>query len=391
MRHFTTYAVAALLTLTGCSSGGGGSSAAGSTGPKGTGYLKIALPELPQAGVASVGIGSLAQVITSASYAEAPDVLANALVDLNTAEACIGGTGNIPFVICIIESLGINAPGTYEGKTPKGDAARVVVSDITGDPDGYTLQAVVTLTGNSEEVFMYKADADGKSGIVEMKPDSIFASSAPGTSGLRMTWDASVNAAQAVEYTHHYSGTSSSIVSEQVGYILAVVNGLTGVADIASRNYMYVDNMSGFVEANSRFAQSRVGFDRAIVLHTSCTNGSSPVEGNQCFAPSAATLDVLESGKPLSCGTVSTTGAIELSLKEALPLSNSTMGSWAYGPGFTVDATCETLRTTVGAADAFIIRLDKNDAPAATIRGIHHIMRAKSYSDLKLLSNVGFL
>ncbi len=384
-------AAVSVLTLTGCGGSSSGSASEGSASPKGTGYLKIALPEIPEAGVASAGAGTLAQVITSGTYAEAPSVLSFALEDLNTDEACVGGSSNIPFVICIVESLGINAAGTYNGQTPKGEAAQAVVTNLTGDPDGYTLQAEVTLTGSSEKVFSYKADADGKAGVIEIKPDSIFATNSPGKTGIRVSWNSTAVASQAIEYSHHYSGTSSNIVSEQVTYIVAVINGMTGVADMASRHYMYVDSLSGFQEANSRFAQSRVGLDRTIVLHASCTNGSSPVEGGACFNPSASGLDELVAGKQLTCGTVNTSGLIELNVTDSVALTNATAGSMAAATNFSADATCATLKNTVGAGDAFIVRLDKNDAPGLEQKGIHHIVRAATYNNMKLLSSGNFL
>ncbi|HMN67600.1 MAG TPA: hypothetical protein PKC28_03590 [Bdellovibrionales bacterium] len=391
MRRIILAASILTLSLTGCGGGGGGGGSAGSSSSKGTGYLKIALPELPNTSASSLDVGSFAQVITAGSYAEAPMILNSVLIDQNTPEACVGSSANVPFIICMVESFGINSVGTYTGAAPNGSAAQAVVANLTADPDGYTLAADVTLVASGEKVFRYKATADGKKGYVEIKPNKIFPVTDEHKEGIRLTWNTTTDQEHFLEYTYHYSGTSSQIVSEQIHYIAALVDNVTGVADIAARSYMFVDNLSGFQEANSKFSQTRVGKNRAIVAMSACTEGSSPVEGSECFAVSTGTMQELEAGEPLTCGTVPTTGNIELTVLDSMALSNATQGSWAYTSTFAGDATCDALRSAVNGADAFVIRLDKDAAPAATVAGLFHIMRGTTYGDLKLLSSGSFL
>lgn len=374
-----------------CSSGGSSGGGDGG-GYVGTGFLKINLPDIASVGIQST-VSSQAPLLDSEGFVESTSILSGTLSNQNTSSACVGSPSNIPFVICVIESLGINAIGTYNGLTPKGESAQVVVSDITGNISGYTLQAVVTLTNSSEIAFKYQANALGTKGLIEIVSNKIF-TAVPGSESLapedaiRVVWDSS-STPQKLEYTGH---NTTNAPTNSVVYMKALYDASAQVADIGYRSYSISPSAN---IARGKFNQTRSSANLTLAVALSCQETSSPVDGVNCFQGTSGAgytlLDPESNSQQLICGTVPTTGLIEFNLTESLATSGSLGSSNIAASGSYSDGACETLKTSSINGAAFSVRVDKDAASADTLNGMMGEVRSKSYSDLKLLTNPGFL
>lgn len=367
------------ISLTACGGGGGGGTDSGSTSQVGTGFLKVNLPIVSTASSSSLSLLSIAD-----SRGVSPaTTISQATVNSNNGLVCSGATQNIPFILCMVESYGINAVGTYTGTTPSGNAVSAVVSNLSSDPNGYTLQAEVSLDSNSQKILIYRADANGEKGMVEALPAQIFGESNTGNYGFRITWDKTSSPA-VIEYV--LDQTSSS--QDNSSYLLALVDEAQGTTDIASKEYAFNTILD---EATSTFVQIRSNSSRTLSLASTCTNNSSPTEGSECFSFSDTTLfDADSNGNQLECFDSSTLSSQTMTLSDSMALSNASAGSMAISGTFT-DSSCEALKNLNSAGSTFSIRIDKDDSSANTLNGIFHDMRAETFSNINLLSNSGFL
>lgn len=377
------------FSLMSCSGGGGGGGRGGaSSGARGTGFLKIDLPTLPEATLVSgSGLGAKALVIDAGTYANPILTFNSAVENKNTEDACVGSTANIPFIVCMIESLGINRVGEYRGQSPRGDNVEVEVIELTGDPDGYVLQAKASLLSSGDAIFLYRANADGTKGLIEVIPVKIFNMNDYGETGYRVRWDKTTAPLGSLEFTAHWISDDTVGVSLDLYHLRALIDESTSVADLASRAYKFFD--SGLAEGESQFQQTRLGAGRVMALMTNCSDTMTPTEGNECFAAgTTAVHDLSGVGEPLLCGEINSSN--ELQSISRLSLSNTTMGSLSLSGNF-ADVSCEALKNATNGGDAFSIHLDKNSASGATLSGIFHDLRAETYSSLSLLTNGSFL
>ena len=362
---------------------GGDDSQSDSSSFSGTGFLKIDFP--------SIDINSTSALDTEGNLdyrgIDPALIMLSTISNDNTESSCQGVPDSIPFLVCLVESYGINSVGTYTGNTPGGQAATAVVSNISGDPNGFVLEAVVSLKSNSEQVFKYKATTAGDKGVIEAHPQKIFgAEIAPFAYGLRLEWDSTLAPAT---LQISYDGTQTGdLAFTDLYYLSAVIDETEGVSDLSYKEYTGSSS-----SLNSSFTQLRFNSSRILSLTAQCSNSSSPILGTDCFSISEAALfDVNTDGNQLECfnAAVLADGSIPLSVADSIALTDATIGS-LDGSGSYTDPSCEALSTVNTNGSSFAIRLDKDDAPGNTLNGINHNTRARSFSDMQLLSNGSFL
>ena len=366
--------------LLNCSSGG---SSDGGSSAKPTGFLKAEIPSLPGSNsTSSVGAQSNIEMSSEYNIGYVASLVRGSLADNNTGDSCVGSETSIPFILCMIELLGINAPGEYSGNTPGGEPAVVSVTELTGDPD-YALKAVAALV-SGRVIFKYLANEAGTKGLVEALPTILFHGSGAINAeyGVRLAWDATGPQGK-VDLIFH----SSSSESTQVSYTRVLVDSAGEIADVAYRSYFF-----GPGSAKGVVMQIRSGATKDLGLAMYCSDTSSPVDGTDCFAVggtwgfvkdmSSTTID------KILCGTQ---GPLYFDALKTWDIDNS-YGSYAVSSTTSgSESACDTLMSSQRNSENFAIRLDQDDSSGDTINGIFHDVRGIGYSAMKILDSGSFL
>lgn len=384
-----TLATITAATLTACGGGGGGGGGS-SSGPKPTGYLKAEIPQIPQSA------SSLALNKSSSIHAMAVDssynyylvyLLKSMFVDENTADSCVGSSSNIPFVLCAIELFGVNEVGTYTGVNNDGDELSVVVSDITGDVNGYELKVVITNNTKNAIVFKYKASGDGKKGIIEGKPDLIIggnpnASLSP--NGFSLTWDSGVATAQTLTYQFQSYIQSEGVTAggSQATIVKAIVNETAGTADVVSFDITANGDPGnvGNVIPKAQISHARTNSSKEIYTVAKCTDSStSGINATNCLTVNNTNFPM--STSDYKCG-VFDMQAPGLDVTEAGTLSGS-YGS--YSAGSFTNSACSSLST------GYSVRIDKSSSDSSAIGDIVQSIRTVNWTTLNLYGKASWL
>lgn len=408
--------LAMAMTATACSGGGGGGGGSSSTA-KGTGYLKLDLPAMTGSVVSSSTFRPMMSVNT---YPVGQYVfgLKTLLTNTNNGTDCSGVVESIPFLVCMVESVGINKPGTYTGAM-NGVTLSAVATELTSDPDGYTLEAIVTKDGT--QIFSYKANADGKKGEIKYIISGFYqimgVSQDPQIEAERtnwIKWDSTVSTDAVVETAEewHEDFSSGTTILKVVRYMKAFIDEDAGIADIVSKqSSKTVRNAFSPAEQqiSTEIFQSRVKDDAFVEGYTRCSEVSTSTAinlGSRCWDFSTNTsggnptthidwevysyADV-NRNPPLSPyngdlvgGTWSSSGYSHLA---ALTLSGS-FGSKAVPGGKFGNATLDTLLDAQRAgAHAFSFQMDHTQSSPATgsVEKLAQDVMTKSFSALDAL------
>lgn len=230
-----------VLGAAGVACSGGGSGGGSSSKMKGTGYLKVDLPQLSGTSALTIS-GNLRPQMTFQSYSVGQYAvqLKQLVTDTNVAGDCVGIVESIPFLVCMVESMGINQPGTYSG-TLGGVSLSAQVTALSSDPD-YDIEAVVTKGG--EEIFNYKANTAGTKGEIRYEilefSEILGVTPDPLDQQLRtnlIKWDSTVAGHGVVEASEefHSNYQSGTTVTKIVRYMKAFVDEDRGIADIVGK------------------------------------------------------------------------------------------------------------------------------------------------------------
>lgn len=383
-------AIALTGLISACSGGGGGSGGGASTGGKPTGYLKVDLPQIPQ----SASIQSLNTLEDGSIQATAIDnnydysgfeSLRGMLVNQNTVDTCTGSPDNIPFVLCMIELLGINKPGTYTGQNDEGEQLSVVVSDITGDPNGYALKVVVTNTTRNKIAFKYKATADGKKGLFEVQKMLLFNGGMYAdtyANGISMAWDKTDPAKASLTFqsqSYDYA-VGSTGVGAYISIVKAIVNENDGVADIASFGvYGLGDTVNlGKVIAKGQLVHAKTDGEKQIFTTSKCeSDNNNGINTSACLTINNTNYPMTTSD--YKCGKGSYAG---LDVIEDGTLNG---GYGSYTNGTFLNAGCEVLNT------GFNVRLDKGSSDNSDEGNMVHSAKSTNWTVFNLFGNSSWL
>lgn len=345
MRRVSWIAACAVATF-GILVGGCGGADSATSLRMGTGFLKAQLPAVPKGNlVTALRISSTVDL----GYWQAAISPGYSYLDSqNTETSCNGSTTNIPFMICMIESVGITEVGTYSGPAPSGKIVTAVVSNISeGD---YTLGAVVTNEEN-ETVFSYKASADGSIGTVEYTSSEIFSGISTPTK-IKLVWDSSDPAAQTFSVRQElHSGTPLGMGSQ----LFAVDGVVDSVAKIADVKYKFLEKI--FSKHDNYIASVRLSADAIAIIPARCVSAdASGTEtlGAECGVPTNGTWqnhtwidgDSAQPNLSMICGTANNYTSLDVLGTDAAGTVASPASADVPSPTVCGDLGSMTLATT---------------------------------------------
>lgn len=386
--------VALAGAIVACSGGGGGSGGGASNGRKPTGYLKADLPQIPQsASVLSLGEktnNSIQPMTIDNDYAyNSIELLQRILINENTVDTCTGSPDNIPFVLCMIELLGINKPGTYSGQNDEGEQLSVVVTDITGDVDGYELKVLVTNTTRNKIAFKYKATANGKKGIVEIQKMLIFNGGAYADNyfhGISLSWDKTdaTNASLTLQSQGFDNAGGSVGAGAYVSIVKARVNENSGVADLTSFDISGMgdtDNI-GKVIAKGQFVHAITDGDKQIFTTSKCeVDNNDALNTSACFTINNTNYPM--TGSDYKCGVF---GAHASGYGFDVVEPGALTGSYgSYAKSIFTNPDCQSLNTD------FNIRLDKSSSDGSVVGDMVYSTRSANWTTFNLFGNASWL
>lgn len=271
------------FSVAACSGGGGGGGGA-SSNRKGTGYLKVELPQM-SAGSAVV-MPSLKPMGLPWAGSSSPGgtavQLKQMITNTNQGTDCVGIVESIPFLVCMVESLGINEPGTYAGNLGPL-SLEAVVTELTADPDGYDIQAIVKKSGT--EIFSYKANTAGTKGEIKYaiyEFAAVLGSWGDPAEVLDrrniIKWDSTNSANGVVEATEewHSDYMSGGTITKTVSYMKAFIDEDNGIADIVRKQSTH-GFYSAIPEARLRTTiyQTRIKGSHLIEAFAICDHGGA--------------------------------------------------------------------------------------------------------------------
>lgn len=384
-------------TMAACSGGGGGGGGA-SSGFKGTGYLPVEIPAVSASLVSSVTVSSAGGVSASAYADRTPGAELLDLVALtensNNGQDCYGVAANIPFLVCVVESLGINQPGTYTGKI-ENHTFTAVVSAI--NQNGYTIQAVVTKDG-SLEVFNYKANAAGTKGEIEVRPEDIFPGDIPDVASMAgktvLKWDGTTAADSTIEISgESLWNYSNGNVTRGWAFKKALVDQSAGVVDLISKAYTVSTTASANKFFNMSVYQTRFYDNKMVEVSASCsTQNNSGTIGTDCFGQNTWELNSYDSfataGSTLVVGSLASSsyGPVFSSLVGAQLVVNGTAGGSITNDDLALPAVSGAMAAVVGAQNGsaqlgFTPVLDKSSG-SADLQALMNEVLGKSFASL---------
>ncbi|MBX3018231.1 MAG: hypothetical protein KF767_10105 [Bdellovibrionaceae bacterium] len=283
------------LTTAACSGGGGGGGGSSST-RKGTGYLKVDLPQMTGASSAVVAssIGTMSLPWAESASSGTPALTLKQLVtNTNQGENCVGIVESIPFLVCMVESMGINKPGTYSG-TLGGVTLTAVVAELSADPNGYDIEAVVTKSG--KDIFNYKANTAGTKGEIRYELIEFFdvmgvpanADEVQERANI-VKWDNTDSANAIVEtWEEYHSVYMNTTTTKWVAHMKALVDEDNGIADIVQKQSSH-GYYSAITESRLRTTifQTRFKGSHIIEAFAVCDEGGATagavVLGTNCW------------------------------------------------------------------------------------------------------------
>ena len=384
MRSWVFASVAVVIAA--CSGGGEGGS---SSNAKPTGFLKAVLPSIPanSTTVLSRGVSPLS-VNTDYNFRIAQGLYENT-VNNNTADTCTGSTSNIPFVLCMIELFGVGSVGTYNATNTDGHAIVVNVTEISGDPDGYTLKVVITNTTKSQVVFKYRANAEGTKGVIEAKPDYIFGGNSNADQspwGFSLTWDSTTPAAQTLVFVSQSYSTDTGNrtgAGAMISYLSARVNSVEGLADIASFENSAVMSSPPDHLIRAQLTQVRIKNGLQVFTAAKCTETTTNGINLGCMTFDSTHYPI--ASNQVFCGQFNSEVA-GLNVTETGSFSNA-YGSYALS-AFT-NPDCEAVKTAT--SSPFVMRLDKASSDSTVLGDLIFSARNQAWSALDLFGNSAWL
>lgn len=276
-------ASAMLIATAACS--GGGSGGGGSSSRKGTGYLKVDLPVMTGASASSLagtgGVFRPQMSFSTTSVGHGASQLKLLITNTNSGTDCIGVVESIPFLVCMVESMGINKPGTYSGALG-GVTLTAVVTELTADPDGYEIEAVVTKAGN--DIFNYKANTAGTKGEIRYEMLEFFA--IMGVVGNPddvqdraniLKWDNTDSQHAIVEtWEEFHSNFQNTSTTKWVSHMKAFIDEDNGIADIVSKqSSKQWRSLAPEAQVDTFIIQTRVKGSHVIEAYVECTEAQA--------------------------------------------------------------------------------------------------------------------
>lgn len=390
------------LGLMSCSSGGGSGSTAAT--PKGTGFLRVQIPQIDL-------------VETSFMKAQKQDIKSKSVVTFllstyspghsiatlgqytrneNDGVECAGALTSIPFIVCLVESLGINAVGTYSGEFNNRSFVATVSETTEGDFD---IQASVTK--DSVEVFRYKANSEGTVGEVFAVMHGLVDYDTSGVDTLTeeailISWDSRVAEASTVKVSSEYYGDylSGTTVTRGLKYLSAIFDQTANTADVVLKNYTH--NVLASYDPDESVAEMHMMQGRikdGVMLETTmaCLDDTTPDASTSCWDPADLALHYFteQDTKNVIGGSFDFTNGMTVtgSANFSVPTCDDTDDCALTGGSPFSNTSLDAVYNSSVNGVAYSVELDKNDATSGStaLSGLVHEVKSMSYATLNAI------